>query len=310
MKKSVWTQAGQEFSEAEIQEICEMVAMFPRLSRKELSCTICEHLQWYSASGNPKQQACEKLLVKLENQGLCQLPPRQENRGGAQGKEKPIRISKRTKPRKRVSVALSACKPVDVEPVFAKGEKGLWNEYVERYHPLKYKKPFGHRLRYFIKAGNEVLGCLLLSGAAKSMGVRDKWIGWDDPKRLKNLGWVLNNSRFLIFPWVQVPHLASHALGKLCKRVADDYETRWHFRPLLLETFVDPVLYRGTCYRAAGWQELGRTTGEGLRRPGRTYTTTPKLLFVKPLEKDFQQKLCGQELKGGWDEEKEQTPQS
>ncbi|MCP4410550.1 MAG: DUF4338 domain-containing protein, partial [Gammaproteobacteria bacterium] len=241
MKKSVWTQAGQEFSEAEIQEICEMVAMFPRLSRKELSCTICEHLEWYSASGNPKQQACEKLLVKLENQGLCQLPVRQENRVG-QRKEKPVRISNRTKPLKTVQIALSSCKPVDVEPVRDKRETVLWNEYVERYHPLKYKKPFGHRLRYFIKAGNEVLGCLLLSGAAKSIGVRDKWIGWDDHKRLKNLGWVLNNSRFLIFPWVQVPHLASHALGKLCKRVADDYETRWHFRPLLLETFVDPVL--------------------------------------------------------------------
>lgn len=299
MKKSVWTQAGQEFSEVEIQEICEMVGMFPRLSRKELSCTICEQLAWYTASGSPKWQACQKLLVKLESQGLCQLPVLQENR---QGKEKPVRISNRTRPGKKVEVALSGCRPVDVEPVIDKGERELWNEYVERYHPLKYKKPFGHRLRYFIKAGNEVYGCLLLSGAAKSMSVRDKWIGWEDPKRLKNLGWVLNNSRFLILPWVEVPHLASHVLGKLCKRVADDYEMRWHFRPLLLETFVDPVLYRGTCYRAAGWQELGRTTGEGLRRPGRTYTTTPKLLFVKPLEKNFREKLCGEELKGGWDE--------
>jgi len=179
-----------------------------------------------------------------------------------------------------------------------KSEIGLWNGYEERYHPLKYKKPFGHRMRYFIKTGDEVLGCVLLSGAAKSIDVRDNWIGWDDHKRLRSLGWVLNTSGFVTSPWVRVPHLASHVLGKLCKRVAYDYETRWHFRPLLLETFVDPVLYRGTCYRAAGWQELGRTTGEGLRRPGKTYTTAPQLLFVKPLEKNFRAKQCSEELKG------------
>ena len=300
MTKSVtWCQAGRNFSNTEIQEICDTVKMFPRLCRKELACTISEVLEWYTASGSPKWQASEKLLIKLENQGLVQLPTLREHRGAP---PKKIRISGRTEASEPVRSALAACKPVRVEPVMEKTEIGLWNEYVERYHPLKYKKPFGHRLRYFIKAGNEVLGCILLSGASKSMGVRDKWIGWDDDKRLKTLGWVLNNSRFLILPWVQVPHLASHVLGKLCKRVADDYETRWHFRPLLLETFVDPTLYRGTCYRAAGWEELGRTTGEGLRRPGKSYTTTPKLLFVKPLEKNFRAKLCNEELKGGWDE--------
>lgn len=302
MKKSVltWNQAGRDFSNAEIQEICDTVKMFPRLCRKELAYTVSEVLEWYTASGSPKCQASGKLLIKLEDQGLIQLPALREYKGAHQRKK--IRISGRTKPKEPVRVALSVCKPVRVEPVMEKPEIGLWNEYVERYHPLKYKQPFGHRLRYFIKAGDEVLGCVLLSGAAKSMGVRDKWIGWDDHKRLRSLGWVLNNSRFLILPWVEVPHLASHVLGKLCKRVADDYETHWHFRPLLLETFVDPVLYRGTCYRAAGWQELGRTTGEGLRRSGKTYTTTPKLLFVKPLEKGFRAKLCNEELKGGWDE--------
>lgn len=303
MKKSVlaWSQAGRDFSNVEIQEICETVKMFPRLCRKELACTVSEQLEWYTASGSPKRQACEKLLIKLENQGLIELPALRESKGAlAQGK--PIQISDRTKPREPVRMALSACKPVDVEPATEKCEIGLWNEYVERYHPLKYKKPFGHRLRYFIKAGNEVLGCILLSGAAKSMGIRDKWIGWDDQVRLKNLGWVLNNSRFLILPWVQVPHLASHVLGKLSKRVAEDYEARWDFRPLLLETFVDPTSYRGTCYRAAGWQELGRTTGEGLRRAGKNYTTTPKLLFVKPLSKDFRHKLSIEELKGGWED--------
>ena len=306
MKKSVvtWSQAGRDFSKTEVQEICETVEMFPRLARSELACTVCEQFEWLTASGSPKRHACEKLLVKLENQGLLQLPTlREDMRQKALVQEKPIQIGDRTKPGEPVRVGLSACRPVDVVPVAENCETGLWNEYVERYHPLKYKKPFGHRLRYFIKAGDEVLGCLLLSGSAKSMGIRDKWIGWDDHKRLKNLGWVLNNSRFLIFPWVQVPHLASHVLGKLCKRVVKDYETRWRFRPLLLETFVNPTMYQGTCYRAAGWQELGQTTGEGLRRPGKNYATTPKLLFVKPLSKDCRNKLCNEELKGSWEDE-------
>jgi hypothetical protein len=305
MKNSnvAWNQAGRDISTAEVQEICETVKMFPRLDRRELACTICEQLEWFTASGSPKSQACLNLLAKLEGQGILQLPAlREDKRKCALAQGKPVRISDRTKPGEPLRVALSACKPVAVEPVTEKGAIGLWNEYVERYHPLKYKKPFGHRLRYFIKVEGGVLGCLLLSGAAKSIGIRDEWIGWNDQVRLKNLGWVLNNSRFLLLPWVEVPHLASHVLGKLSKRVAEDYEARWGFRPFLLETFVDPASYRGTCYRAAGWKELGRTTGEGLKRVGKNYTTTPKLLFVKPLSKDFRHKLSNEELKGGWED--------
>jgi len=142
------------------------------------------------------------------------------------------------------------------------------------------------------------LGCVVLSGPAKALTARDRWIGWEDRQRLANLPWVINNSRYLIFPWIEVANLASHVLGQLARRVGDDWERRWGYRPVLLETFVDPAHFRGSCYRAAGWERLGRTTGEGLVRPGKQYQTSPKLIFAKPLQADFRRLLCSDRLKG------------
>ena len=183
-------------------------------------------------------------------------------------------------------------------PVTEKAAQGLWNGYVARYHYLGYKKPFGYVQRYFIEAGSHRLGCILLSGPAKALTARDRWIGWSERQRLKNLPWVLNNSRFLIFPWVHVANLASHVLGQLVRRVGDDWEQCWGYRPVLLETFVDPAQFHGGCYRAGGWELLGRSTGEGLVRPGKRYKTTPKLIFAKPLQEDFRRVLCCEQLQG------------
>jgi len=175
---------------------------------------------------------------------------------------------------------------------------GLWNEYVERFHPLGYKGAFGYRLRYFLRSGSQRLGCILLGGAAKAIAVRDCWIGWNEPARLRNLPWVVNNSRFLIFPHVRIPHLASQVLGQLARRVRADWQGRWGFAPLLMETFVDPSRYGGTCYRAAGWDLLGQTSGRGLARPGKSYQSTPRLVLAKPLDGNFRQLLCAAPLPG------------
>jgi len=192
--------------------------------------------------------------------------------------------------------------PVHLELVTGKERTGLWSEYVHRHHPLGYKQPFGHTGRYFIVSGDDLLGCVLMAGAAKSISARDRWIGWSESRRLRNLPWVVNNTRFLVFPWVSVKHLASHVLGQLARRVRDDWDARWGFCPVLMETFVDPAEHRGTCYRAAGWTALGRTTGEGLVRPGRRYETSPKLVFVRPLVPDFRERLCSDGLRGRTEE--------
>ena len=180
-------------------------------------------------------------------------------------------------------MSLAELGPVALIALTAKKQRALCNAYLQRYHPLGYKRPFGYRQRYFIEAGSHRLGCILLSGPAKALTARDRWIGWSDRQRLKNLPWVLNNSRFLLFPWVHVANLASHVLGQLARRVADDWEECWGYRPVLLETFVDPAQFHGGCYRAGGWELLGRTTGEGLVRPGQAIQNHPKTDFRQTL---------------------------
>jgi hypothetical protein len=222
------------FSAEEIAAIRATVAWLPGLARQELAATLCEHLDWYTLTGTPKLDACGELLVRLEAAG-----------------------------------SLAALGPVHLDVVETPEAAVQWDAAVARWHPLGFKGAFGYRLRYFITAGEQYLGCVLLAGAARALLVRDQWIGWDAEARRDNRARILNNSRFLIFPHVRVPHLASHVLGQLARRVRADWLQHWGFEPLLLETFVDPRYYAGTCYRAAGWELLGETSGRGLARPAR-----------------------------------------
>jgi hypothetical protein len=187
---------------------------------------------------------------------------------------------------------------VSVGVVKGRESTGLWNEFVARYHYLGYKKPYGCFLRYFVLSERGLLGCVLFAGAAKALRVRDRWIGWTERQRLRNLAWVVNNARFLIFPWVQVQNLASHILGQVARCVKGDWRECWGYGPVLLETFVDPEHYHGSCYKGANWQYLGMSTGEGLVRKGKSYRTTPKMVFVKPVVKDWRSLLCSEQLKG------------
>ncbi len=280
----------------EVDHIQKMVKRFPGLSRQELAYTLCEHLSWFSTSGAPKVRNCLMLLDRLADQGLVVLPKKTAR--GRKNPDKPPILTQRTVQQSVIKCPLKALPSIKLQLVSDKVQVQLWNEYLERYHPLKYKRPFGNWLRYFLSANDELLGCLLISGAAKALHHRDHWIGWSVIKRRRNLSWVINNSRYLIFPWVQVPHLASHALGQLARRVAKDWEVRWGYRPVLMETFVDPQQYAGTCYQAAGWQNIGMTRGEGITRPGKHYTTCPKSIFVKPLNQQFRTLLCSERLQG------------
>ena len=295
----VMTQGGREIFQQDIDPIRTILEKFPSLSRKEVVHTLCETLEWLTPSARPKVDDCFKLLHRLEGEGIVRLPAKQEqySRRGARGQGSP-RLTRRTERQPPLAMSLAELGQVRLIALSDKADRALWNEYVERYHYLGYKRAFGYRQRYFIEAGQRRVGCVLLSGASRALGARDRWIGWEERQRLKNLPWVLNNNRFVIFPWVQVANLASHVLGQLARRAADDWQQRWGYRPVLLETFVDPRRFQGSCYRGAGWELLGRTTGEGLVRAGRQYQTSPKLIFVKPLQADFRRLLCCDQLKG------------
>ena len=288
-----WVHCGRVFSGEEIAEISATVAWLPGLARKELAATLCEHLVWHTVTGTPKIHACGEFLERLEVAGLLALPrvrAPQPRRAAAFAPAKaplgePLEAA-------TIDGLLQTLGPVRLEIVREAASVAEWNALVARWHPLGYQGAFGYRLRYFITAGGVRLGCVLLAGAARALAVRDRWIGWDVQSCRNNRVRILNNSRFLIFPQVRVPHLASHVLGQLARRVRADWLEHWGFEPLLLETFVDPRHYAGTCYRAAGWQLLGETSGRGLARPGHVYHSTPRQVWVKPLAADSRERLC------------------
>jgi hypothetical protein len=291
-EKAVVWQCGRPFTEKDLEHVREVVALFPRLAFTELTQTLCEQLGWSTASGGYKLDACRKLLEKMEARGELKLPVVRSCARGQLRSRLPGSVATAV-PAEPMTGNLSIYAPVHLVALRDKEAVALCVADMERHHFLGYRKPIGCFLHYAIESARGRLGYLIIAGAAKQIGVRDPWIGWDDSQRLRNLPWVVNNSRFLLFPWVHVRYGASHVLGQLAACLPADWEDRWGYRPVLLETFVDPARHKGTCYRAAGWIELGRTTGTGLCRPGRAYQTTPKLLFVRPLTEDFRSLLCG-----------------
>ncbi len=287
---------GRDFTIGELEEIIEIIELFPSLSRQQLAKTICENLDWQSPNGSYKLTSCDKLMLKLESEGLVTLPEKQNTNTG--GKQKPIVLGPETEPpSSELGGTVSDYYPIKLEAVRDKPLRDLWNQYIERYHVLGYKRPFGARQRYFIRAGDKdrehPLGCLLFSAAAWALSSRDEWIGWEEDDRSRRLSGIINNSRFLIFPWVRVKNLASKVLSLAAKQVPEDWQQRYCYRPVLMETFVDVDSYRGTCYQAANWIYLGQTKGRGRMDRYCEYLSSPKHIYVYPLVSDFRDYLLG-----------------
>jgi hypothetical protein len=237
--------SGRHFAADEIRQIQETVRIFSALSWHELLQTICEHLVWVTPAGRYKVASCAKALEKLERAGLVRLPGKRVCRGTSQK----VSIGTQTDPDTEVLGSVRDIAPVAVEPVTEKLEMRLWNEFVQRYHGLGYRRPCGAHQRYFITGGGgRRLGCLMFGPSAWALAERDRWIGWTKQDRAQKLNWVVANTRFLIFPWVRVRNLASTALSLAAKRIRQDWQQRYSYGPVLLETFVDAELYRGVCY--------------------------------------------------------------
>ncbi len=281
--------------------IRRFLADFPRLSRTEAILTLSEHLGWTTLAGEPKEDAARSLLEQLDQAAQIHLPPL-KNSGPGSGKTR--RRSEPTvliepEPPPTLQCALAELSPVSLCLVSERHDVTHFNTCLQHFHPLGYAKPFGFYARYLIESKAGALGCILLSGATRALLARDQHIGWSPAQRRRNLPWVVNNSRFLIFPSVNVPHLASHVLAQLARQLPDDWQRRWSYRPLLLETFVDPAYYCGSCYLGAGWEALGHTSGRGLARPGRSYQSSPKLILIKPLHREWRQRLFSDDPSSG-----------
>jgi hypothetical protein len=282
---------GRYFTSQEISDIQETARTCSALSWFELVQTICEHLDWVTPAGRNKVDSCAKALTKLQAQGLLKLPPK---RGVPKGKEE-VAVSTRTDPEAELVGTVRDFGPIEVQPATTTELMRLWNEYVERYHRLHYKRPFGAHQRYFIvDKSRRRLGCLLFASSAWALAERDRWIGWTQRDRELKLNLVVANTRFLIFPWAHIKNLASTALSLAAKRIRQDWQSRYGYRPVLLETFVEPDHYRGVSYQAANWIRLGVTTGRGRMDRRTQYLSTPKVIYVYPLVDDFRSFLRGE----------------
>jgi hypothetical protein len=187
---------------------------------------------------------------------------------------------------------LADYQPLRMQRIEDVAGRHLFQQYIQRYHPLGYRVPYGAQLRYLVRGrSQEVLACLLFTSAAWKMAPRDRWIGWSDPARRANLPLLVNNGRFLILPWVAVPHLASHVLALAARQLPADWLAAYGVRPLLLETLVDQP-YRGACYRAANWILVGKTQGRGRMDRTRQAQGSAKDILLYPLHPHCQHRLC------------------
>lgn len=286
------TFCGRTFGAREISEIKEIVEGFPGLSRTELAGTVCELLDWHRPNGTYKQRECREFLELLEAGGLFRLPARRPRRPRGSRTRVPKTSDGEFQP--PITGTVRDVSPVSLVLVGSQEERLLWRELVGRYHYLGHKVPFGAHIRYLVRIAEPeaVVGCLQFSSPAWRMRSRDQWIGWDDGTRGRNLQKVVNNSRFLILPWVRVRNLASTVLALAARQVAADWERRFQVRPVLIETLVDQKRYDGTSYKAANWIHIGMTAGRGrMDSTHRLHGNAPKAIFVFPLSKDVRRRL-------------------
>jgi hypothetical protein len=280
--------SGRVFDAAAIEQVRDTLRAHAGASRQQLSYRVCEALDWRKPDGSLKDMSCRVALLRLYREGLIELPaPRRQY--------EPLRAYARRTPQgepgARFEAPLSALGPVRLELVEPR-RSGLWNELIDRYHYLGYKPLPGAQLRYFASAGERLVAVLGFGAAAWQTAPRDAWIGWSQAQRQRNLGAVVNNARFLILPWIRVPHLASKLLALAARTLPAHWQARYGYRPLLLETFVEAERFSGTCYQAANWVYVGDTQGRGKLGDHRLGQVPVKTVWLYPLVADCRARLC------------------
>ena len=285
--------AGRTFGHAELSSIAEIVGQGVGLSRTQLMVRVCERLDWRRASGRCKVRECRDLLVQLESDGWFVLPAK---RGGRPvGSRTRVPSTAAGEPGAELVGSVEEFGSLQWELVQDAAGQRLYRELVGRDHYLGHRVPFGAHLRslaYVSLPRRVVVAAVQLSSPAWRLAARDRWIGWDEATRERNLQRVVSNSRFLVLPWIRVRNLASRLLSSSMRQFRTDWQQRYGVAPLLVETMVDGSRFRGTCSRAANWVELGQTTGRGrMDREHRRHGRAPKRILVYPLAADAARQL-------------------
>ena len=275
---------GRDFSPRELELIRDLARRRERLpTRAALARAVCRRLDWRKPDGDIKFMSASVALLRMQRAGLVELPKPRHRRV----LPKPIRPTPASDPPALLPpwTCLADVRPLRIAPLRqADPRSRLWNECIERYHYLGYKQLPGAQLRYFAHSADGFPLALLGFGAAAwKTRPRDQFIGWDHPTRERNLPLVVNNARFLVLPWAHLPHLASHLLARVARRLPADWRQRYRMRPVLLETFCERERFRGTCYRAANWICVGQTQGRGKLDTYNAYALPVKDILLRPI---------------------------
>ncbi len=280
---------GREFSLDDIQAIKRLMEQDPSLKRTSLSRRLCELFDWTKPNGELKDMTCRVALLRMQADGLITLPPSRIAGTRRRPHFPPTAATDAQTPLLQPVHELGA---LTLRPVTATAASRLWNEYIARYHYLGYTPLSGSQLRYNVFAGEQLVALLSFGASAWKLAGRDRFIGWPEPQRRKNLQLVVNNARFLILPWIQSKGLASKILSMSARQLPHDWQQRYGYRPVLLETFVESERHRGTCYKAANWLHVGQTAGRGKKCRVHQQVVPIKDIWLYPLRKNFATVLC------------------
>ena len=281
--------SGRDFNEDEIKIIRQLISDNFTASRRRLSELVCEQLNWRKPNGSLKDMSCRVALLRMQDDGLITLQPAQP----CNAKQHVVVIhTAQTERGVIIQRPVHELESIKIHLVRDKKSSRLWNEYIDRYHYLGYKKLPGAQLRYIVTSGQDIVVVLGFGASAWKTAPRDKFIGWTDEQRRRNLPLIVNNARFLILPWVQSKNLASKTLAMIARRLPGDWQKQYNYAPVLLETFVEIPRFTGSCYRAANWIHVGTTKGRGKLDSKKEAKLPKKDIWLFPLHKQFKQKLC------------------
>jgi hypothetical protein len=275
---------GRHFSAREFLAIRELIEQNPTLKRTPLSRRICALLDWTRPNGALKDMTCRVALLRMQAEGLIQLPPSQNPKNG---RRPPVPLTAATDPQPLLCRPVHELPALSVRPVSTPAAARLWNEYIARYHYLGYTPLSGSQMRYEIFAAEQRVALISFGASAWKLAARERFIGWDEDQRRRNLQLVINNARFLVLPWIQSKGLASKILSLIARQLPHDWQQRYGYRPVLCETFVETARHRGTCYKAANWIHVGQTTGRGKKSLVHQPVLPVKDIWLYPLSRKF-----------------------
>jgi hypothetical protein len=277
---------GRAITASHVAEIRKLIAEHPQAHRRALSIKLCEAWSWRQLNGVPCDAVCRGLLLALHRAGHITLPP--ARRKAMPRWRAPEHVETLAVP---LEGRLSAISSIEMRQVRRTGDEALVDSLIAEHHYLGYARPVGEHLKYLVTADGWPIACFCWTSAPRHLGARDRHIGWSAVARKANVRYVVYQSRFLILPWIRVPHLASHLLGRMARQLSEDWQKVYAHPIYFTETFVDPERYRGTCYRAANWTYLGMTTGRGKDAPTMRPNRSLKQVYGYPLVKDFRRRL-------------------